>query len=123
MKQKEELIHPCVDKKCWWCCDPVKVNLGFNRIPKDSKGNDIWVREDEIWIPHSNPDTVKVAIYKCLNYDQETKKCLDYDNRPTICHNSWCIDPNSKHTRDKQHKNLIETEFYKCKYPVKWEKK
>jgi Fe-S-cluster containining protein len=28
---------------------------------------------------------VATHYYKCANYDHETRRCLDYDNRPDVC--------------------------------------
>lgn len=44
-KLMSEKFGPCLDKKCSWCCDPVKVPKSFpdERIPVNGDGEKIWI--------------------------------------------------------------------------------
>ena len=68
-----------------------------------------------MWIPEDHPETVKLAIFECINYDKEKKECKDYKNRPKICRNSWCIDKDSKDSLHDQYKSMTDGKFYKIK--------
>jgi Fe-S-cluster containining protein len=83
------VLYPCKEKDCGWCCDPVKVKAGFpmSQIPKDKNGKEIWEKKPEMRIPEAHPDTIRLDIFECLNYNKEEKKCDDYENRPDICRN------------------------------------
>lgn len=110
MKHKE---GPCLDKNCSWCCDPVRVNQTFpdNKIPRDKNNDKIWVERDEILIPELHPETVKLKTFDCVNLDNETGKCKDYENRPEICKNSGCIDEASDKSIDEQHEKTVNEKF------------
>ncbi len=122
MKKHIENKHwPCKEKKCWRCCDPVKIAFrkGVNPsdipAPKDDSGNPLWIPLQEVRAPEKNIDTVRVQVYKCLLYDKNTKLCTNYENRPEICRNTSCIDDKSQETIDEQHKKSIQTDFIKMK--------
>jgi Fe-S-cluster containining protein len=112
---------PCLDKNCSWCCDPVKIGfpkgVGLNEVlpKKDKNGNDIWEATSEILVPESCPETMMVKIFRCVNYDKDAGQCRDYDNRPDVCRNTSCIDPNSEKSIDEQHKIMVGVNFFKIK--------
>ena len=110
---------PCIEEKCWWCCDPVKVHV-WTKIPKSKTWEDLRELLDEIWIPKKHPDTVKLLTYKCNLYDTLTKLCNDYENRPEICKNTSCISTNSNNEEKKQYEDFTSEKFYKLKQ--KWNK-
>lgn len=111
----------CEEKKCWWCCDPIKIS--FRKwydpsriiIPKDKDNNPLWIAKEEIRVPETDIDTRRIQIYECLLYDKDKKICKEYENRPDICRNTSCIDEFLDITIDEQHKKLIETNFIKIK--------
>ncbi len=113
---------PCIDKNCSWCCDPVKLDankvVNGMQLPKDKDGIDLWKRRDEVFVSKTQPDTSKVLTFDCKNLNKENGECLDYDNRPEICRNSTCINPDSNLSEDEQHKIIIEQEFIKI-IPIK----
>ncbi len=107
---------PCLDKNCGHCCDPVKIDTrNIGSIPKDKNGRDIFIPRNEILIPESNPETVKIKTFDCVNFDPITKKCLDHENRPDICRSSTCISDESGNI-DEQHKQVTSEKFIKI-YP------
>ncbi|MEI7452314.1 MAG: YkgJ family cysteine cluster protein [Candidatus Falkowbacteria bacterium] len=116
-----EKFGPCLDKNCSHCCDPVKIEFrkgyDYDGIPlaKDKNGNEIWERTGEVFAPEVNIDTVRVATFKCNNFDKESGKCLDYKNRPDICRNTSCIDECSDKNVDDQHKEFVDNKFIKVK--------
>jgi len=120
------MSHPCLEKNCWRCCDPVKIDkrrwFTDADIPQNSKWEKIWIRKNEIRVSENHSDTVKLDIFECINYDKETKKCKDYENRPPICHNSWCADTNSCKSIHEQHKSATSEKFIKIKHPKPWKK-
>ena len=72
---------PCLDKKCSFCCDPVKMNQkvmrsGFD-LPKDNDGNPLWKATGEVLIPEERADTDRVITYECINFNKDTGKCMD----------------------------------------------
>jgi Fe-S-cluster containining protein len=110
MKNKEP---PCLEKKCSICCDPVKVARFFpnGKIPVDAHGEKLWIERDELLATASHIDTVKLRSFDCKNFDKATGQCCDYNNRPEICRNTSCIDPNLDKSADEQ-----QAEFAKEKY-------
>lgn len=104
---------PCVEKKCGFCCDPVRVDIkNKGEPPRDKKGNEIFISRNEILVPYSRPDTDKVKTFDCKNFDPITKKCLDYENRPDMCRTATCItDPNGN--IDEQHRKVTSENFIK----------
>lgn len=109
---------PCIDKDCSFCCDPVKINQraiisGFES-PKDKNGNKIWKETGELFAPENRIDTDRVATFDCVNYDKINGRCLDYENRPTICRNTTCISDDSADI-DEQHKKATELKFIKLR--------
>lgn len=112
-----EKFGPCLDKKCSWCCDPVKVSSRFpeEEIPKDKDGNLIWKKRDEIIAPEETWEVQKLKTFDCVKYNKNSGLCEDYDNRPEICKETSCIDENSSKTIDEQHKETINSKFIKIK--------
>lgn len=105
---------PCLDKKCSWCCDPVRVRKGFpdEKIPKDSTGKPIWEKRDEILVPEDHPDTVRIDTYECRKLNKTTGLCEDYENRPEICRDSGCVDGEETEADiDRRHKEVTEQKF------------
>jgi len=114
---------PCLEKNCSWCCNPVKIGRRKGmanelKIPKDSEGNDIWVKTGEEWAPENNVDTDRVDIYECKNFNKETGLCEDYENRPNICRNTSCVKENDGRSIDEQHKQLTEAKFIVTKKKI-----
>lgn len=108
-----------LDKKCSWCCDPVKVFFGQD-IPKDSEWKDIWIKRKEIWISEKYIDSVRLEIYDCILYDKNIWLCSAYENRPEICNKSWCFDKKTWELSDEVRKRFISDVFIKLDY--KWKK-
>lgn len=112
---------PCLDKNCSWCCDPVKIGStkgrGFSDFnkPKDKNGNDIWKDTGETWIPESQPDSVRVMTFNCINHDKENNRCKDYENRPDICRKTSCVEEECDKSIDEQHKELVNEKFFKIR--------
>jgi len=115
-----EKFGPCLDKNCSWCCNPVKISYrkGFPE-PKpdirDRKEKELFIKSDETLIPKKEIDTTRIATYECLNFDEKTGKCIDYENHPDICRNTSCINSESNKTINEQHNQAITTEFIKIK--------
>jgi Fe-S-cluster containining protein len=111
----------CLEKWCFWCCDPVKIiRFTLKKIPKDKTWKNLRILLNEQRIPKTHPDTVKIDLYKCLLLDKKTWLCKDYQNRPEICKNSWCINPNNNISDEEQYTNTITTKFYKNKINKSW---
>lgn len=110
---QENKHAPCLDKKCSHCCNPVKVLRRFpeDKIFVDNNGKKIWNKRDEILIPESHIETVKLDAFDCVNYESKTGLCKDYENRPDICRNSSCIHEDSDLTQDEQQKRMAEEKF------------
>ncbi|MCC6639434.1 YkgJ family cysteine cluster protein, partial [Candidatus Falkowbacteria bacterium] len=78
------------------CCNPVKIERSvYWSIPKhklkDARGEQVFTQNQKVLIPASNPDKGRVLTFKCKNFDSETGRCLDYNNRPEICKNTMCV--------------------------------
>lgn len=120
------MSHPCLEKNCWRCCDPVKIDkrryFNDSDIPLNEKWEKIWIPKDETWVSERYPDSVKLDIFECVNYDKETRKCKDYENRPPICHNSWCIDHTSEKSIHDQYKETIQEKFFIINHNKIWKK-
>jgi Fe-S-cluster containining protein len=120
-KYIENKHWPCIEKKCWRCCNPVKISFrkGYDSseisVPKDTDGHPLWISEKEIRAPENNVDTTRIQIYTCLLYDKNNKTCKDYEHRPNICRNTSCIDSDAKDTIDAQHKKNTNVHFIKIK--------
>ena len=117
MKNKK---GPCLEKKCSWCCDPVKIGFskrqGFDDSILDKENlRDIWEDTGEILVPEENIDTDRIKTFKCVNYDKESGKCKDYERRPNICRNTSCVDTKSDKSVDEQHGDMINSKFFKIK--------
>lgn len=110
----ENKFGPCLEKKCSWCCNPVKVSRFFpeEKVPKDEQGNKLWQRrEKELLISEEHPDTIKLKTYNCEYYDKISGKCLNYEKRPRICRNASCVEPGSKKSVDEQHAQIVNEKF------------
>ncbi|MBI5794014.1 YkgJ family cysteine cluster protein [Candidatus Uhrbacteria bacterium] len=108
---------PCMEKKCSWCCDPVKVPANFSdeKIPLDKEGKRIWRDREEIVVPESQMETVRLKTFDCDLLDTQTGKCSDYENRPEICRNTSCVDEKSTKSVDEQHRETLEEELIPLK--------
>jgi Fe-S-cluster containining protein len=96
----------------------VKVDRHFpeEKIPKDENGEPIWIEnEDELLIPKSAPESVKLKTYRCLKYDKESGRCLEYEKRPEICRASGCVDKKSSEDEETQYRRTTEEEFWTIK--------
>jgi Fe-S-cluster containining protein len=104
---------PCLDKNCGHCCDPVRVDIkNQGEPPTDKNGRKIFTQREEILIPETSPDAVRLKTFDCVNFDSITKKCLDHENRPDLCRNSTCIsDPDGN--IDDQHRKVTTEKFIK----------
>ena len=60
-------------------------------------------------------DITKLETYDCKNFDSASGLCKDYKNRPDICKNSGCINPNSSESIDEQFEKMKDKEFIKIK--------
>jgi len=112
-KTKNNNPGPCVEKKCSFCCDSVKVNRFFleDEIPVDENGNKIWKERSELLIPEDEIDITRLKSYDCLNLDKSTGKCRDYEKRPPICKRCGCIKKNLKESIDEQHRKFTNKKF------------
>jgi Fe-S-cluster containining protein len=90
----KEKFGPCLEKKCSWCCNPVKVDRLFseNKIPANKEGKLLWKSRYEILAPRDEIEIKKLKTYDCINYNKIDGRCKDYKNRPDICKNTSCID-------------------------------
>jgi len=117
----EELKSSCFEKNCSFCCNPVKVPLSFpdQKIPRDKRDDKLWEEnKNEILAPADDPDSIKLKTFRCRNFDMESGKCLDYENRPQICKETSCVNPDLKDSVDEQHKKIVNQEFYRIKRPL-----
>lgn len=107
-----EKLGPCLEKKCSWCCDPVKVARFFpeEKIPVDQNGEKLWQERPELLVSEKQIEK-PFKSYDCRNLDPETGLCNDYPNRPEICRETSCIDENSSLTVDEQHQRSINEVF------------
>lgn len=78
----------CLKYGCSDCCSPVKLR-GYAVVELEKIGKP-FVNTGEIYIPESRPDTVRLRTFKCLNFNEKSGRCLDYENRPEICRNTKC---------------------------------
>ena len=115
MKQEKPSVEhrsPCLDKNCSWCCDPVKIpRFELDQIPKDREGKNLWTKRPELLVPEDSEQ--RLETYDCKNHNPETGKCMDYENRPDICKNTHCVNPNSPESADAQHQKLTGRKFSK----------
>lgn len=116
---KHDKPGPCLDKKCSWCCDPIKVHRFFpdENIPTNKKGEKIWKERPGLLIPEEHIDTVRLKTFDCVNLDKGTGICKDYEGRPDICKNTSCVDPDSKESVDKQHAKHTSEKFIQIGLP------
>ena len=112
-KVKDNNPGPCIEKKCSFCCDPVRVGRFFpeDKIPVDENGNKIWEERPELLIPEDEIDTTRLKSCNCLNLDKSTGQCRDYEKRPLICKKCSCIKRDSKESINEQHKKLTKKKF------------
>ena len=112
-KRVESKFGPCIEKKCSYCCDPVKVFRFFpdDKIPTNERGEKIWKEREEIFVPKRYIDKVKLRTYDCIYFDKSTGKCILYEKRPAICRKASCIDGNILETIDEQYQKIIDSEF------------
>lgn len=108
-----EKFSPCLEKDCSFCCNPVKVKSGFpeDKIPIDENGEKIWNRRDEIYVPETETEKIRLETFDCVKYDKETGKCMVYEKRPDICRQTSCVQEDSEKTVDEQHKRTLEEKF------------
>lgn len=76
---------PCTPD-CGSCCDPVslsqdQVDRVFAFGPAQPQGE--WIKDH--WAPVGPNRRGDGVSLMCINYDVETRRCLDYDNRPPVC--------------------------------------
>lgn len=88
---------PCTPN-CGSCCDPVSLSHETaNRLyafgPAQPQAAWAW----EHWSPVA-PDGNDGVHLVCINYDPQSRACLDYDNRPPVCREFpfYGRDPNEK---------------------------
>ena len=84
------------------------------KTPKDAEGKPLWTKRHEILMPEDRERT-KLETYDCKNFDPNTGKCLDYENRPEICKDSGCVDPVSSEPAEEQHRRMKEKKFIKIR--------
>lgn len=108
----KNLVHVCIEKKCSYCCNPVKVEVTFpkEKIPLDKKGKPLW-EEKNLLTSEECPDGIKIKTFRCKNFNKETGLCDDYENRPEICRNTSCIKEGSNKSMDEQHKETLDEKF------------
>jgi len=111
--KKDNNPGPCIEKNCSYCCNPVKVRRFFpeNKIPVNKNKEKIWKKREGLLIPKNEIDTTRLETYDCVNFDKSTGRCLDYENRPTICRRASCIDKSSTESIDEQHKKSTKGKF------------
>lgn len=103
----------CLKHGCSDCCSPVKLR-GYAVIELEKIGKP-FVDMREIHIPESRPDTVRLRTFKCLNFNDKTGRCLDYDNRPEICRNTKC---GAFYTTDKEQQEKIVSRYKNERFMV-----
>lgn len=86
MNKNDKLANICLLYDCHVCCNPVKIDSRqlISSIPN------CFVELENILVPIAHPDTIRLKTYRCLNFNQKTGLCNDYDNRPKICVNTKC---------------------------------
>jgi len=111
----KEKYGPCFEKKCSWCCNPVKVHRFFpeSKIPTNKKGEKIW--EPDGLLATECVDGEKLEAYKCKNYNKKTGLCKEYEDRPDICRNTSCVDEKSDESIDEQHNKMVKQKFIPIK--------
>ena len=84
IKAKENL---CKKFNCSECCNPVKIHT-LSNFATNIK---IWKeRAGEFWAPKDSFEKTKLRIYDCENFNQQNGSCIDYENRPEACKNTFC---------------------------------
>ena len=113
IEKKDNNSGPCLEKKCSFCCDPVRVDRFFpeEKIPINKKGERIWKEREEILIPEDEIDRTRLKSYDCMNLDRATGRCRDYEKRPLICRRASCIKQDSEESIDEQHKKMTKRRF------------
>jgi Fe-S-cluster containining protein len=85
-----------------------------DKMPKDEAGNPLWTKRKEVLVPEDQEHT-KLETYDCKNLDTKTGECRDYENRPEICKNSGCVNPELQESLEEQHKKMKEKKFIKIR--------
>lgn len=113
IEKKDNNPGPCLEKKCSFCCNPVKVGRFFpeDKIPVNENGERIWKKRTELLVPEDEIDMTRLKSYDCINLDKSTSKCRDYEKRPPICRKTSCIEQNSKESIDDQYKKKTKRKF------------
>lgn len=104
---------PCIEKKCSFCCNPVKVARFFpeDEIPTNEEGEKIWKERPELLIPEDEIDRTRLKSYDCINLNKSTGECRDYVKRPPVCKRASCIKQNSEESIDEQHRKMAKRKF------------
>lgn len=72
---------------CGHCCKNISVKHGKNII-KDLKQFEILQRKMPLYRMFKVLEVAEDSvIFQCIYLDEDTGKCLDYENRPPICRN------------------------------------
>jgi len=113
VEKKDNNPGPCIEKKCSFCCNPVKVARFFpeDKIPTNEKGEKIWKERSELLIPEDEIDRTRLKSYDCINLDKSTGKCRDYEKRSPICKRASCVNPDSEKSINEQHKKMTKRKF------------
>ncbi|MBI5254767.1 YkgJ family cysteine cluster protein [Candidatus Falkowbacteria bacterium] len=79
--------NPCFHNECGrFCCKPVKVRA-FTQLDEKAKEK---FKHIGRFARESCPDSYKLDFYSCKEFDEQTGKCKDYENRPDLCKNTKC---------------------------------
>lgn len=90
-------------------------NTFWFSVPTDKNWNPIRIILPEIRAPEKHIETIRLELYTCIYYDKKKKICKNHENRPNICRNTSCFDPECSDTLDKQYENLVASTFIKIK--------
>lgn len=85
---KEFSGNICLELGCSECCNPVKVNV--SRVFCLGTA-DPFLRMECILVPERHHETIRLAAYRCKNFNSSSGLCRDYDNRPEVCRNTRCL--------------------------------
>lgn len=88
MKECAGEFNVCLLFGCSECCNPVKVH---SKIPINPREAGLpFIEMEGLLVPESNPDTIRLKQFLCINFNAATGLCGDYANRPSICRNTKC---------------------------------